>query len=197
MEDKPQLETELVYSTLHCSPSYHITQLKGKGASIAFTLYDLHCALGYKTHKSFLNLKTVVAPYLHCHRTELGAATALLEDAGWLIAESRKPGSPTCYRPLDHDACIATHGYGCCVQTYAPDYWDEDSLGKAFYGITGGIKVGGPNVLAGWRRLFAQDELIIIHAEKYVSMTPIPRHKHEYPTWLKGFGEYLREQSSC
>jgi hypothetical protein len=192
MTDNPQ--TEPVYSTLLCSAAYHITQLKGKGSAIAFTLYDTHCRLGYKTHKSFLNLKTVVAPYLHCHRTELGAATALLEDAGWLIAESRKPGSPTCYRPIEHDAWAATH-VGCCVQTYAPDYWDQDPLGKAFFGITGGIKVGGPNVLAGWRKLFPQDELIISHAEKYVALAPIPGHTHEYTTWLKGFGEYLREQS--
>lgn len=187
--------TEPVYSKLHCRPAYHITQLTGKGSAIAFALYDLHCALGYKTHKSFLNLKTDVAPYLHRHRTELGAANALLEKAGWLIAESHKNGSPTQYRPISHDHYVSSHGSESCVQTCAPDYWQHDPLGKALYGFTGGIKVGGPNVLAGWRKLFAQDELIIMHLEKYAALNPTPRYKHEYTTWLKGFGDYLREQS--
>lgn len=188
-------QNEPVYSTLHCSVVYHITQFKGRGSAIAFALYDRCCAVGYKSDKAFLNIKTVLAPYLHCHPNELFAAAALLEDAGWLIAESRKPGSPTQYRPISHDEWVAAHSSESCVRTYAPDYWQQDPLGKAFYGITGGIKVGGPNVLAGWRKLFAQDELIIIHAKKYASMTPIPKRKHEYALWLKSFGEYLREQS--
>jgi hypothetical protein len=50
-------------------------------------------------------------------------------------------------------------------------------------------------VLIGWRKLIPNDEMILIHAEKYLIVNPKPRYKHEYTTWLKGFGSYLREQS--
>jgi hypothetical protein len=193
MTNEPLLPDDAVYSTLFCSAAYHISQLKGKGAKDAFILYDRCCALGHETKKSFINLRNL-APYLHVHETALYAAASLLVDAGWLLVESRKSGSPTTYRPVSHDAYAFSHR-DTCVQTYSPDYWTQDQLGKSIYGLTGGIKIGGPNVLAGWRKLFAQDEIILIHAEKYLQTNPKPKHKHEYTIWLKGFGSYLREQS--
>ncbi len=190
----PEQDDGTVYSTLHCSAAYHITQLEGRGASSAFVLYDRCCALGHESQKAFLNLRQL-APYLHRDEQKLYGAAKLLVGSGWLIVESRKNGSPTTYRPVSHDAYVAAHGAGTCVQTYAPDYWKSDTLGSAFYGITGGVRVAGPNVLAGWRKLFSRDELILMHAEKFVSVNPLPAHKHEYTIWLKGFGQYLREQS--
>ena len=185
-----------VYSTLHCSAAYHITQLEGRGASSAFVLYDRCCALGHESQKAFPNLRQL-APYLHVHEDVLYCAARLLVNAGWLLVESQKNGSPTIYRPVSHDSYVAEHGAGSCVQRYAPDYWKSDSLGSAFYGITGGVKIGGPNVLVGWRKLFSRDELILMHAEKYLLAHPKPRYKNEYTSWLKGFGSYLREQSAC
>jgi hypothetical protein len=189
-----QDNNEPVYSTLRCSAAYHISQLKGAGEESTFLLYDRCCALGHDSHRAFLNLRQA-APYLHRSEDSLYRSAKLLVAAGWLLVESRKNGSPTTYRPVSHEEYVAAHGEGSCVQTYSPDYWKSDALGSAFYGITGGVKVGGPNVLAGWRRLFSQDELILMHAEKFVSLNPKPAHKHEYTTWLKGFGQYLREQS--
>jgi hypothetical protein len=197
-------ETEPVYSTLHCGAAYHISQLEGKGASDAFLLYDTCCALANKTHKSHLNLQRTLVPYLHRSEFTLYRAAKLLVDAGWLIVETRKPGDPTCYCPVWHgrpdqglkdDDWIVKHGAESCIETFSPDYWEKDSLGAAFYGYTGGIKIGGPNVLIGWRKLIPQDEIILIHLEKYVKANPKPRYNHEYTTWIKGFGNYLKEQS--
>lgn len=193
MTDSPQ--TEPVYSTLQCSAAYHISQIEGMGAEATFLLYDRCCALAHESHKARLNLQKTLVPYLHRSERTLYRAAKFLVEAGWLIVESRKPGDPTCYRPVSHSDYVLAHGSESCVQTYAPDYWSQDPLGKAFYGFTGGIKVGGPNVLAGWRKLFAQDELIVMHLERYVSLNPTPRYKHEYTTWIKGFGNYLKEQS--
>jgi hypothetical protein len=187
-------EQDEVYSTLHCSAAYHISQFTGRGAKDAFILYDRCCALAHETKKSFLNLRRL-APYLHVHENALYAAANQLTVAGWLRMESRKSGSPTVYGPVLHDAYITIKGDDSCVQTYSPDYWAQDALGKALFGLTNGIKVGGPNVLAGWRKLFNRDELIIMHAEKYLKSNPTPRYKHEYTTWLKDFGSYLREAS--
>ena len=190
-------ETEPVYSTLHCSSVYHISQLRGRGEARTFSVYDRCMALANgenKTNKSFLNLHSTLAPYLHCHENVLYASVKMLENAGWLVVESRKQGAPTTYRPVPHDEWVLTHP-GLCVQTYSPDYWLQDPLGKSFYGLTGGIKIGGPNVLIGWRKLIPNDEMILIHVGKYLISNPKPHHKHEYTTWLKGFGSYLREQS--
>lgn len=193
-QDISELDEGVVYSTLLCSAAYHITQLEGRGASSAFVLYDRCCALGHQSDKAFLNLRQA-APYLHVHEDVLYCAAKLLVGAGFLIVEARKNGAPTTYRPVSHEEYIAAHGSGSCVQTYSPDYWKSDALGSALFGMFGGIKLGGPNVLAGWRKLFNRDELILMHAEKFARLNPKPAHKNEYTAYLKGFGQYLREQS--
>lgn len=187
-------EDGVVYSTLRCKAAYHISQLKGAGEESTFLLYDICCALAHETHKAFPSMRGL-APYLHRDEDVLCRSAKLLVNAGWLRVESRKNGSPTIYAPVSHDEFVAVNGAGSCVQTYSPDYWLQDPLGKQIYGLTGGIKIGGPNVLAGWRKLFSRDEIIFMHAEHYLKTHPTPRHKNEYTLWLKGFGSYLREQS--
>jgi len=198
-------QQDFVYSTLHCSPAYHITQLKGRGASEAYLLYDTCCRLGHESGKAFPNLRHL-AEYLHCHEDGLYRAAKLLIGGGWLIAESSKPGAPTTYRPLSHETWLAggwTPGAfnrdpvwrsaHPCVEKIEPDYWKRDELGAAFYGATGGYKIAGPNILAGWLKLCdGNPALLIEQAKAFVSKHPLPRHFYEYPEWGKGFGGYLR-----
>jgi hypothetical protein len=192
LEEKEQ--DEVIYSTMRvCRPSFHISQLTGHGTEPAFLLYDTCCMIAHETGKSYLNFQKTVGPFIHRSEKTLYTTAKLLEQAGWLEVVSRKPGDPTCYRPIKHDEWALKHP-GKCIQTYSPDYWEKDPLGSAFYGFTGGIKIGGPNVLIGWRKLLS-DEQILMHLEHYVKSHPKPRYNNQHTTWIKEFGNYLREEA--
>jgi hypothetical protein len=185
---------DVVYSTLHCSAAYHISQFTGKGASQAFYLYDVCRALGHESDKAFPNLRHL-ASFFHCHENQLYAAAKMLVSEGWLMVKTQKQGVPSTYSAIDHDAWASTHT-DRCVQKLSPDYWKGDPLGAAFYGATGGCKIPGPNILVGWLRLCDGDaDRLLAHAKAYVADHPLPRHVYQYPTWRNDFGSYLREQS--
>jgi hypothetical protein len=185
--------SDAFYSNLHCCAAYHISQLTGDGSTQAFYLYDRCCALGHESGKAFPSLRQM-ALFLHCHETKLYAAAGLLVDEGWLVEEFKKPGTPTHYVPVEHDVWVGRHP-GRCAQRLEPDYWKRDPLGAAFYGITGGCKIPGPNILTGWLRLCDGNKTLLLeHAKAYVTANPLPRHLNKHPEWRAGFGSFLEQQ---
>jgi hypothetical protein len=180
------------YSNFNCRASYHITQLKGDGSTVAFLLYDQCCALGHETNKAFPSLRAL-APFLHCHESKLYAAAKLLCAAGWLVELSSKQGSPTTYRGVDHDNEWAPSHAGACALKLEPDYWHRDPVALAFYGATGGCKVPGENILKGWLRLCDGNPALLIElAKAYTDANPLPKHFNQRPTWRAAFGSYLK-----
>lgn len=184
---------DIVYSTIHCCPSYHISQLTGDGSTLVFYLYDICCRLSNKSDKAFPNLRQL-AEFLHCNESKIYPAAGLLVDAGWLVELSRKRGTPTIYRAIQHDEWAATHA-GRCVEKLAPDYWKADPIGAAFYGTTGGVKIPGPNILTGWLRLCDDNaELFLERVKAFAATTPLPKYTRQYPAWRKALGSFLEEQ---
>ena len=184
---------DIIYTTIHCRPVYHISQLRGTGAPKAFPLYDICMALSHESKKAFVSL-TELAPFLHCHRNKLYGAAKLLVTAGWLIELSSKQGSPTTYRAVKHEEWATAHP-DCCAEKLSPDYWQTDPVGAKFYALTGGCTIPGPNILKGWLDLCdGNANLFFQQVTAYVDAHPLPRHKNQYRAWRKDLGSFLEMQ---
>jgi hypothetical protein len=155
---------------LHCNAVYHRVRCRGGGSDYVLPLYDLSMRVGYKSGRFFVRM-TELASYLNCHRNQLYLAAGLLEGSGFWVVQSHVRGKAVEYRPLSHEDWVATCGDGkCCKKAAMP--WDgeeQDPLGKALYGVTGGCQFF-PNVLKGWRENSGlTDEQILERAEEFMS----------------------------
>jgi hypothetical protein len=175
MSDKP-----LDDSPLLCGEVYHLMRMAGDGSDYVLPLYQVSARVAHESGRFFLNKKRA-APYFACHRNQLSNAAGLLVRSGfWTVLESI-PGRAVQYHPLNHEEWLAAdpaRAAQCCKKLEMP--WDgeeQDPLGKALFGATGGVKFY-PNVLTGWRNLGLSDEKIVACAKEFMASSEYA-HTHD------------------
>jgi hypothetical protein len=169
LNDEPLLAGE---SPLHCGSVYHLVRVTGLGSDYVLPLYELSMRVGEKSGRFFPRM-TALASYLNCHPNQLYNAARLLVKCGFWVRLTNVRGKAVDYRPLSHKDWVVEHGKtGCCVKAEMP--WDDeeqDPLGKALYGVTGGANFY-PNVLKGWRNKSGLTDAQIIDRAKQFMGTP-------------------------
>lgn len=148
LNNEPLLEGE---SRLYCGAVYHLVRLRGKGSDYVLPLYDLSMRVAAKSGRFFPRM-TEIASYLDCGRNQLYNAAELLVDSDWWEKLTAVRGKAVEYRPLRHEDWVTACGdeYCCKKATMPWDGEEQDPLGKALFGVTGGaqffpqvLKAGG------------------------------------------------------
>jgi hypothetical protein len=169
LNNEPLLEGE---SRFHCGAVYHLVRVKGLGSDFVFPLYDLSMRIAHDSGRFFPRM-TELEPYLDCDRNQLYNAAARLVEAGFWVVLQKVRGKAAEYRPLSHEDWVATHGDAACCKKAAMPWDDEeqDPLGKALFGVTGGAQFF-PQVLQGWRKKSGlPDEQIVARAKEFMETT--------------------------
>jgi hypothetical protein len=174
-------EKPLEDSPLHCGSVYHLVRLTGNGSDYVLPLYDLSMRVAANSGRFFPRM-TALAPYLKCDRARLSEAAKLLVGSGFWVVIEKVLGKAVQYRPLGHEDWVAVDPARaereCCTKMAMP--WDgeeQDQLGKALHGATGGVKFF-PNVLAGFRNTGLTDEEIVVHTKQFME-SPAYAHTHD------------------
>lgn len=165
----------------YCGSIYHLMRLSGRGADAVLPLYELSIRVGYKSGRFFARM-TEIAIYLNCGRMNLYSSADLLVGSGFWKVLTATPGKAVEYKPISHEDWVAENParseVECCKKLHMP--WDDeeqDPLGKALYGVTGGTTFF-PNVLKGWRGIGLTDDQIIDATKRFME-SPAVAHTHD------------------
>jgi len=196
-------------SHYHCNTIYHLARITGHGSEYVLPLYDESRIISGDSGRFFASM-VKLAEFLNCERRVLYPAADLLCKSGFWEVLSEIPGKTVQYKSYGHEEWSLKHPERaeaeCCKKLHMP--WDDeeqDPLGTALFGITGGVTYF-PTVLTGWRK-YGSDEFIKETMKLFMESDAV-KHTHDRENlssrlphtksraFRKKFGEFLKEMAA-
>jgi hypothetical protein len=177
----------------HCTAEWHLSKLKGSGATLAPLIYNFAFYLSKKSGVFYASIPRLAA-YFSADEKTVRKAIRLLVKQGFFELLGQSPGATVRYKPISH-TIWKTKYLGCSEKLTAP--WanepGQDKLAVQLHAISGGQYTAFSNLIKGMRNTRHSEAAILEHFRTFIDIErPVGKR------WGNGFSghfiQYLRQQ---